>query len=252
MSFVIHIGLPKSGSSFLQEIFKNQLKEFIFLGKNYNDENIKKIIKYCIDDTIYDTINSKKFFLNFDPNKKYLISDEKFLNKTVTDLGTCLTKLEKIFKPKILIILRNQVDFLYSALRNNNFTYYGSKFSINANFEDIINISLDDTKPKHHFFRFLNFNSFIEHLYKIFSKENVKILFYEDLLYNNEFFFNELNNFLREKLVNKKLEVNKTSFFKKILYRKNKNICEKIFEYYYKENYELNEKIKLPEQYLKI
>lgn len=251
MSFVIHIGLPKSGSSYLQYILKNQLKDFVYLGKPYKDTNIYDIITYCIDDSIYDTKNFRNLDLNFNTNKKYFISDERFLNKTVADIGNCIKKIKEIFNPKILIILRNQVDLLYSAYRNNNFTFYGSKFKINANFDEIIQVSLNNNGPKHHFFRFLKYNSFLENLFDSISEERVKILFYEDLLSNSNFFLNELNKFLDEKLINKQIQINKTSFISKIFHRKNINTSRKIFEYYYDENHELNKKIKLPEKYLK-
>ena len=57
------------------------------------------------------------------------MSDEEFLNKTINDIGVCLKKLDILFNPGIIIVLRNQVDFIYS-ISNNNFAFYGTKIKL--------------------------------------------------------------------------------------------------------------------------
>ena len=253
MPFTIHIGLPKSGSTLLQQIFKEQTNSNTYLSKDSNNIVYQNLIRYCQDDTLYDDKNFKEIDLNFDKNTNYIISDEEFLNKTINDIGVCLKKLDILFNPRIIIVLRNQVDLIYSAYRNNNFAFYGTKIKLKGSLEDIIEKCLINDTATYHFFRFLKFNTFLESLYKIFSKDRIKILFYEDLIRNPKNFFSDINSFLNEnydyeKLKNRK--TNKTRLLHKILYPKKKRICKKIFNFYYNENIELSKKFDVPKEYI--
>ena len=253
MPFTIHIGLPKSGSTLLQQIFKEQTNSNTYLSKDSNNIVYQNLIRYCQDDTLYDDKNFKEIDLNFDKNTNYIISDEEFLNKTINDIGVCLKKLNILFNPRIIIVLRNQVDLIYSAYRNNNFAFYGTKIKLKGSLEDIIEKCLVNDAATYHFFRFLKFNTFLESLYKIFSKERIKILFYEDLIRNPRNFFSNINSFLNENYDYEKLrnhKTNKTRLLHKILYPKKKRICKKIFDFYYNENIELSKKFDVPKEYI--
>ena len=252
MTVTIHIGLPKSGSTLLQQVFQEQTKMHTYISKNAKKPEYENLIKYCQDDTIYDEKNFSKLNLNFNENINYLISDEEFLNKTINDIGSCLKKLKKLFNPKVMVVLRNQVDLIYSAYRNNNFAFYGTKIRLRGSLENIIDKCLVENSANYHFFRFLRYNSFIEGLYRIFSKDKIKILFYEDLIDNPEKFFSSINSFVNENYDYAKLKnhkTNKTRLIDKILNPKNKKICKKIFNFYYLENVELSKKIDTPIKY---
>ena len=66
---------------------------------------------------------------------------------------------------------------------------------------------------------FLNFNRQISNYQKLFGKKNVKVLLYEDLLYDQDYFFNQLSkifnttkNFTKKNFLKKKVNINPYSF----------------------------------------
>ena len=91
MPFTIHIGLPKSGSTLLQQIFKEQTNSNTYLSKDTNNFVYQNLIRYCfnIHFMMIRTLKNHQISIK---NTNYIISDEEFfLNKTINEhIGVCL------------------------------------------------------------------------------------------------------------------------------------------------------------------
>ncbi len=247
-----HIGYPKTGTTLFQNKFFNKVS-INYLGKPWN-ENLEILRE--IDKQIF-VMDDKQFSRNFDyfktnlseiiKDKKYnLISNEdilrtsKYNNTKNNNLYRTISRYYKLFDKicnvKFFFIIRNHISILHS-----HFNEYGTllekKFKLNNRSIELI------LKNKKKNIIFDNFNYFKTYyfLVKLVGTNNIKLLFYEDLVNKPDYFFNTLSKFLKlrkYKKINIKQKFNQTtdksmSLRKKLnLLFKEKNL-QKLFKYKY-------------------
>lgn len=219
INLVVHLGLHKTASSFLQRRFfdlyakeasyinvRAELKEF----RNYvlftNALNYKK--SEAID-LFFDVVDLENL-----PSNRLTISDEMFCGNPFQDAShrkIIVDRLVALFpKVKFAIVFRNQ-----EALVQSLYLQY-VKAGGCASPEQFIN----DKNESLSFSRsaYLDFGSYLTYLYEAVGKERVKCLLYEDLGTNAVGFVTELAEFIgfsidgrfdciREQKVNKSLSV---------------------------------------------
>jgi hypothetical protein len=254
MRIIIHLGYPRTGTTFLQKNIFPLHKEINFLGPvNYqNKDNIKitqddlNLIsimnnEYDLDNQLVNEID-KDVIEYFDEKKINIISTEAYTMfqnahynfRDLRYLEILLNKKYARVQFDFLIILRNQYDLIKSL-------YYFNYHKISEllkikNFKLIIN-SLHNCKtdnfdkPLNSFLRNYDFYHLNNKLLNKFRKSNIKYLFYEDFLFHKKNFSNELSNFLEieknytfnlfntEPINSRKTEFNKDYFIKSRTYK---------------------------------
>ena len=193
---LVHIGIHKSGSSFLQAKIFPKIKNFTNLGfyeKNLFTDDIRYFQTcselYFDEKKITNLINFFKKFSN--ENKKLLISSEAFTgNISTQSFGTgifieMLAKRIKKYIPdaKIILILRNQKDAIYSLYKDD------IQYGYTCNFNDWIKERL-----KTNSLDYFKYDKLILFYQNLFGKENLHTFLYEDIFKN----FNEVQLFLNE------------------------------------------------------
>ena len=208
MKIYIHIGYPKTGSTYLQKKVFNKLDDFYYMGKNFSD-TITLILSE-ISLLSNDDYNSKKTelieifknYLKTIDKSKLIISDEAFLNclsfhsrkdPNKFEIYRTIKRLNNFFmifgEVKFLFVIRRHKDILRS---------YISHFSTNMNFnfkeEDFLQ-ALSNDQSKFSFilksFKYGNLNNYLKGI-----SNQTKLIFFEDLENDKETFFNELDDFL--------------------------------------------------------
>jgi len=185
MSILIHIGLPKTGTTWLQTSVFNTISNTHFVGPNKTIIHLlsKNNEEPDIDQLKKDFFNTEKNIIYSDPELSGLISFEW---NDGNNTGLIAKRLKNIFpEAKILILLRNQIDFLASG-----YAYYirkGGTYKFSKYFQKIKNeesgFSLD----------YLKYNNIIEIYSEIYGKDNVKVFLYEELKNNIDGFLDNLS-----------------------------------------------------------
>ena len=131
MNNIIHIGLHKSGSTFLQSKIFPKIKNHIYLGF-YNSNTLSEETRYFQTCSKY-SFNERKIknlieFINNCKNKNqnFLISSEGFTGSisslaygTGIFIETIAERIKKyIPNPKIVLMLRNQRDIINSSYKD--------------------------------------------------------------------------------------------------------------------------------------
>lgn len=248
----IHVGYPKTGTTFLQQKVFENLKVTKSFGKPKIEENMKFIMNsICKDDEI--TFESNKELLLeklrlIQFREKNIISLEEFtscldinnynLIQIQDRLFNIFDKLsKKDFRIKIILVLRNQKDIVLSYYTE----CYEKIIKVNSrwtNFKNFLN-KFKNNDEKNLIIDSFNYNLLIRQIYKYYPKQNVKILFYEDFKSNIKDFINDLLIFIDDNLDNnyelKNYKVNHSFKDKNQNYRKLKKnylisfLSDKIF-----------------------
>ena len=223
----IHLGFPKTGSTYLQQYIFPEMKEALFLGKPFNRtieilEN--KILQ--LDETQYqqekkNLINSlEKIFNN--SNNKYILSHEGFLrstryssseNPTPNNIFHTLSRLNEIFSSycqvNFILVIRKYDDMLRSYL-----TQFHHKFKFKYNKDDFLK-DLRENEKKNNILRNFYYGEIIEYIEKF--KINYKVLIYEDLNNKPELFHQQIFNFFDIHIVykNEIIKASRNSSLKK-------------------------------------
>lgn len=208
MEIYLHIGHPKSGSTFLQYYFFKVLN-LNFIGRPYSKEafDIEKIMATS-DNIVFEKNKLKvtKFFQKVLKNKqKNVISIEDLTKPTFLsqkhghNIFKCLQRYNNILsnfgEVKVIYVIRSHCDIIpsfYEQFYLEDWKFY------NITHEKILDFFKSDKYRKELNFLFDSFMYFKNYkkLQKIFNSNNVKILFYEDLKTNYVFFKNEILNFM--------------------------------------------------------
>lgn len=179
MSIFIHIGYPKTASSWLYKKFLKSIKNI----KVYD----RKIIHQCFMDPGAFNFDAEIVKKSFDKNnvKDIWLSDDILLGRL--RLGGAkgfITKelanrLYIVFPDaKIVIFIRNQIDILASAYLQ--YVKSGGNYSIKKFLYPEKYLAKDANKLVILGIDYFMYDSVIEYYYNLFGKENVYIFLYED------------------------------------------------------------------------
>lgn len=175
MNLVLHIGMQRTGTTFLQYNVFPYIKEINMVDFDRTDTGvvgngqIKKIM-LNIEKYDYDII-SKKIFSRFKQNKINLISDENinckmFSREDKRFLKT--TKLKEFFPDaKIIFGIRNKEQLFVSWYVK--YVMKGGSSSFREYINEVENVKKLDYEP------------YIDFLYDLYGKENVYVYKFEDL-----------------------------------------------------------------------
>lgn len=218
MKTYIHIGYPKNASTSLQTDFFPNIEGAYYLGCQYGkgapfvSKDIQEALySIAMSDSIdfsYKNVEEKIRHTIQDIDSRFdkmIISWEAFSNN-VADRGVIAERLNKLFPDaNILIIIRNQMDslqsmyaFLVQQLGKNINLSYGRP-SVTS-FEKWI------SEQEDFFYRSymptLKYYEFISEYWKLFGKENVTILLFEELVSSPVSFFEKMTRFFGVDSVN--------------------------------------------------
>lgn len=184
----IHVGLPKTGSTFLQKRFFPSLEDITYC---YPKTTHKSFFEYfhMSDDFEFNPLHARRLFEqgleSSNAKETWLISDESFCGTPWN--GNIVAKrnydrLADIFiEPHIVIVLRNQIDMLDSLYRH--YIKCGGTMSLRK-----------FLTPKVHrkvwSFNILKYGHHVNYLRENFGKNNVTVLFFEDFTKNPVDYFN--------------------------------------------------------------
>ncbi len=218
MRVIVHLGYPRTGSTYLQKNIFPIHKQICFLGpKNFlNLNNIKitqsdlnLIAKHNYNNNLKKNINKfdKNLIKYFDEKKINIISSETYTNysniindfKDLKYLEILLNQNFENVKIDFLIVLRDQFDLIKSFYYH---TYQNiSKFLNIYKFKsifDVLDKDIIDNQtyfPLRLFLKHYDFNYLNNKLLNEFENSNVKYLFFEDLKFNKNHFTDEFSNF---------------------------------------------------------
>lgn len=202
----IHLGFPKTASTYLQTNLFPLMKEALYLGKPYNstirilEQKILKLNETEYEQEKKDLINSLEKIFN-KINNKYILSHEGFLrytkyhepeNPISNDIFQTLKRLDEIFsnycEVNFIIIIRRYEDILRSYL-----DHFYSKFKFEYN-ENTFLEDLRENGTNKNILKNFYYGEIIKFIEK--SKINHKVLIYEDLKNNPKVFHQQLFNFI--------------------------------------------------------
>lgn len=168
MDIVIHIGLHKTGTTFLQKIIFPKLKNVNFICQ-YNTTNRNQLLTCRLE-----------------KNKVNLISEEgltrhNFRDNNETSMVEIANRIHKVFpNARIILVLRDKTEWLTSLYKMN------CKYDYDYWYDNIFR-SED-----------LSFNSYVEYLQKLFK--NVLVLDYALLKYDPKRFVRTICDFIGVKV----------------------------------------------------
>ena len=246
----IHIGLPKCGSTTIQNQYFNSHPQINFLGKNYGTmkyrlkELFPKLTKS--NDEFYKNRNFLlKEFLKVKKNlnksnKRTLISYEGFTQLYHENLST-FDVMERLFdildeldiKYKVIVFIRRQTEIIPSHFANTFYLYKKiDKRYKNFQFflENIFkkNNKLNKFSIRYDYLSYLNFFQ-----KKKFTKNDFKFMIFEDLKKNPKKFTLEIEKFLRIKKFDIKIKPLNIS-------KKNNNLAYKKLDKFFINNLRKN------------
>lgn len=203
-NIVIHVGMGKTGTTYLQQYVFPHLKN-IYYGNRWKNEPIGEFLRKIklINPILIDVQKERHIiddFLDSIPEKTILISDEGLVGSAWENHNSqnyTAELLKKIFpNAKIFMVIRNQVDWFessynyaaqlgYPVTAKRYFNYRKGRFN---DFTSPYMLPNVDVKQ-------LNLYSFSKNYMRIFGKENVKILPYELFKKNNNAFLEKIYRF---------------------------------------------------------
>lgn len=217
--FFIHIGYPKTATTFLQNRIFPIISEVQYLGKKYNKLLSEFDIDLdIIDDIIYKNessllekiISYRKKIKDKLKNKKVLLSEEDFLSSSLRVSGivpfristpcpiSIGRKIYQIFNMqnmdvKVLITIRRQDEMILS-LYAQYYTCCYSRYNETNTFKKFLNqfVGIDRNLSV-----VLNYNLIIKEYKEIFGKNNIYVLVFEELQKYPEIFLRRICNILK-------------------------------------------------------
>lgn len=196
MNNIIHVGLHKSGSTFLQSKIFPEIKNHIYLGF-YNSNLLLEEVRYFQNCSNY-SFNENKIknlveFINNckNKNRNFLISSEAFtggLPSLAYGTGVFIEMIAGRIKkyipnPKIVLILRNQRDIICSSYKDD------IQLGHTCNFDEWVKERL-----KMNSFEYYKYDKMVSYYQNIFGKNNVLVYLYEEVFDSPE----GMQNFLKD------------------------------------------------------
>lgn len=165
-----HIGMQRSGSTFLYNLLKGHsqisvspLQEIHYFTKNDN-----------LDLEFYESL--------FPENKKYKIDTSPKYFKQSTKAATRIKnycELEGITDPKILIVLRDPIEYIYS---NWQMHINQGHFDRSESYKEVPN-TIDEFITRYpNYLRKAYYFNIIQEWMNIFDKDSIKVITFEDLV----------------------------------------------------------------------
>jgi hypothetical protein len=196
---LLHIGYPKTASTWFQRYFYP------------NIENICYMDRYIIQQKLltpgpfeFYRDNVKKFFQSYD-NKRIAICEELLIGRLrAGGLKGFMTKeighrLYDIFPDAdIVIFIRNQIDIIASSYMQ--YVKAGGNYSVDRflfhkgfkhkDYHDLVLLN----------FAYFEYDKVVEFYSNLFNKDNVHVYLYEDFLHNNKMFLKDYINKFKLKI----------------------------------------------------
>ena len=223
-SVYFHIGYPKAASSTLQKYLFQKHSEIEFLGiypKNnigidsdsqvhenlfLNDPKLREFHNALVfmDSVEYANFSFQPLRDHLDQlisktKKKIVFSNERFSGVfySLKDRGTKIRRIKDFFpEAKILLIIRNQLDALFSQYRDHPFDPRNFETGQPMSFDNWLDICFKhDSDIK--LLNSLKYDEMYQFLLSEFGDENVKVMSLENLKTDTEKFANELSDFFR-------------------------------------------------------
>ena len=246
----LHAGQPKTGTSFLQRNYFVHHPKINNLGKKNNLGSVKKNLLEVFHKIIhFEKLNDDDYKecleiikkIDYRENMINLISYEAFtqlnfkVNQDVIFKRLKDLFAESNFKLKVFITVRNQLSIIPSHYANTPRVYIDSKIEFCKSFKNFINNidkvgKISENNYNYVYDRYKYFQ-LLQLAIRIFSKENVKIFFFEDMKKNHDTYFNEICSFLNIEnyfLPNTDIAINET--------RKKGKEYKRINKYFYRQN----------------
>jgi hypothetical protein len=187
---VVHIGFPKTGSTFLQKsLFPQFSKDVECIDQDTSSTLFMPVMNY--DDTVFDIDRVRERFQRvWKDTRKVLFSSEPltglhhqsaFVNRTLI-----ANRLRAIGFDRVIISIRNQYDILESAYKQ--YIKSGGVLKFDQY------ISFDTERPGYLYPEYFRYDLIYELYAGDFGKSNVLILQYEDMQQTS--YINDLSTFL--------------------------------------------------------
>ena len=215
MAIYFHIGLHKTGSTFLQKRIFPHLKDFISINYFKNKKYFKEIENLQKFNHLVYKKKEINNLLKLKNNKKnFLISSEQFSgNGVYHEIGSLngfhrnISFLKKFFpKSKIILIIRNQNDIISSFYKDE------VNRGLTLNFQEWVNNNINSNG-----FNYFKYDIMINFLFEYFGKKNVMVGLYEEVFKDKL----SIQKFFRK--------ISKTIFYKKInMFKSNQSIGDQL------------------------
>jgi hypothetical protein len=190
---IIHIGFPKTATTFLQKSVFPRIETFNFI----DFKNCAKIFEEVVylDDLDYEVESTKEKLAPFLTDKPTLASLESLVGAPFTFKGLNRSRiparLQELGFNKVIITIRNQTEIIDSLYRQ--YIYQGGVLR----FKDFLN---EDQKWNHYLrpfnFDYLKYDKLISLYQNLFGQENVLILPQELLKVDSVKYLKELSVFM--------------------------------------------------------
>lgn len=219
---VLHIGFPKTGSTFLQDTYFPKQNHLMFVnaitGSDYAASNVHNTFSATLFSTAKLNLSGlsenpdSNFDIKFKDAKKYLEQNLNSFHAAFNSDGVCLYSNEKFLdvshvhyvKPtewvetfsayfqgyKIIIVLREQTDFLnslYAENKNHRILKGERVISFSRWYGQVCDEG---------YLEYLKYDNFIELLYEAFDEDDICLITYENLRSDPKSFVNKLSEFL--------------------------------------------------------
>lgn len=224
---IIHTGLHKTGTTYLQNEIWSQLKSYSFISRPYTQHNHAFNQMQYADDTLYNKELVEHEISKFE-KKHLLLSDESFSGKPIyfsyINRSTIAKRLNKLFPDaEIILFIRDQIDIMKSHYSSYIKMPYGVKkienlfYKPNADYNYYEYLNKQNPSLESLFYNtndyFIHMDSFkysslIEMYQKLFKK--CHIFLFEDLVNNQNEVLKQLSDLLGEELLLKNTVHNKS------------------------------------------
>lgn len=199
---LIHIGLPKTASTTIQNNIFCAQKRFVNFGKinnSYQNENVRGLIESLRfqDSVAYNSRTAEGIFSRLraglaaqGDERPLLFSDEALSVEGAVDRRIIATRLHDLLAPaKILIVLRSQPSMLKSL-----YLHAVKSGGERRSLADWLNSNYSGVFFSAKWRIGLDYNALVEVYEEIVGRENTVVLLFEEMCCNRSNFFMELEN----------------------------------------------------------
>lgn len=200
---IIHVGVAKSGTTFLQRILFELHPNVIRLGQPYEDKALRRLVDSLKRDDDYDfdfaALEAKiEAFQNVaqDGERVFVFSDETLTSPEMKSIVA--DRLHRLFGPsKILITIRNQISSIqsYYARQGRILKRVPGKWNgRHIEFEEWFDYCVNNPRGTH--LDRINYKKIMKIYMERFGEENVHVLLFEDMANSNHVFTESLMDLL--------------------------------------------------------